>query len=546
MNGVEANMNFMKVNMDGVEANMDGLEKGVEAKMNGMDDKMEELRMNLNKLLQEMVTNAESVVKETHDENKRNVNHGFIDYNVGLKTHHVPKIYMRKFDGKDPRTWILQMEQFFDLHNVQNTQKVCISTLYLEPNQFIWYRWLCSRKQIVTWTISTEEMIAHYEDTKSNTFFSQLINLKQRCLMMEHIEDFQKLSIRVKEIPKEHRIDVFIGTLKDNIQHEVHLWEPDSLEKAFRLERKMDSKIMATRKPTTHNYKYGSVVAHSLPQPIRLTPQKLEEKREKGLCYSCDRKYTKGHKCAEKKLLYINYEEEEEKEQEMSKEEDILQEQNLDKEEMNLTISCNALVGITTPQTIEIEGHMKKKKVIVLIDSGSTHNFIHCKIEKELNCFLYPALECQVTVSSGGTINYFGKFHNIKLSKRELVLNSSMLSIPMGGADVVLGVQWLQSLGSVPPNIRPYRYPYAQKSEIERMVAEMLEAGIIQPIQSYFSALVALVHKKDGSWRMCPDYRELNKLTIKDNFPIPVIDELLDELHGSIYFTKLNIRSRYH
>eukprot|EP00253_Pinus_taeda_P009120 PITA_09120 len=431
--------------------------------------------------------------------------------------------------------------------------------------------------------------------------------------MMEHMEDFQKLNIRVKYILEEHRIDVFIATLKDNMKHEVHLWEPDSLKKAFRLARKMESKIMAIRKPTTHNYKDGSVVDPSLPQPIRLKPQQMEEKRAKGLCYSCDSKYTKGHKCAKKKLFYIDCEEEEEKEQEMSKEDDILQKQTLDKEEMNLTISCNALVGITTPQTIKIEGHIKKKKVIVLIDSGSTHNFIHCKIAKELNCFLYLAPKCQVMFASGGTINSSGKCHNIKLSMGDYVLNSLMLSIPMRGIDVVLGVQWLQSLGtiafnfqelfmkfstdgkevelrgiigqprkiisskdlqkvldnhskvfetpkglppirdqdhaihliprSVPPNIKPYRYPYAQKSEIEHMVAEMLEAGSIQPSQSSFSAPVVLVHKKDGSWRMCPDYRELSKLTIKDKFPIPVIDELLDELHGSICFTKLDLHS---
>ena len=90
---------------------------------------------------------------------------------------------------------------------------------------------------------------------------------------MEHIEDFKTLNIRVKDILEEHRNDVFIGTLKDNIQNEVHLWELDSLEKAFRLERKMERKIMGTRKPNTHNHKDGSVATPSHPQPTRLTPQ---------------------------------------------------------------------------------------------------------------------------------------------------------------------------------------------------------------------------------------------------------------------------------
>jgi len=70
------------------------------------------------------------------------------------------------------------MEQFFDLHDVQHTQKVHIAYLYLEPNKLVWYQWLCSRKALVTWIIIMEELIPHYEDTKRSTFFSQMINIK--------------------------------------------------------------------------------------------------------------------------------------------------------------------------------------------------------------------------------------------------------------------------------------------------------------------------------------------------------------------------------
>jgi hypothetical protein len=100
--------------------------------------------------------------------------------------------------------------------------------------------------------------------------------------------------------------------------------------------------------------------------------------------------------------------------------------------------------------------------------------------------------------------------------------------------------------GSEPPSRPIYRLSYLEMNELKRQLADLLQKGFIRPSVSPFGAPVLFVHKKEGSLRLCVDYRALNKITIKNRYPLPRIDELMDRLVGAKYFTKIDLYSGYH
>ncbi|XP_027922937.1 uncharacterized protein LOC114180844 [Vigna unguiculata] len=100
--------------------------------------------------------------------------------------------------------------------------------------------------------------------------------------------------------------------------------------------------------------------------------------------------------------------------------------------------------------------------------------------------------------------------------------------------------------GAGPVSIAPYRMAPAELVELKKQIEELLEKQFIRPSASPWGAPVLLVKKKDGGSRLCVDYRQLNKLTIKNKYPLPRIDDLMDQLHGASVFSKIDLRSGYH
>ncbi|GJW19561.1 putative reverse transcriptase domain-containing protein [Tanacetum coccineum] len=102
------------------------------------------------------------------------------------------------------------------------------------------------------------------------------------------------------------------------------------------------------------------------------------------------------------------------------------------------------------------------------------------------------------------------------------------------------------TLGATPIAKSPYRLAPSELEELSGQLKELQDKGFIRPSSSPWEAPVLFVKKKDGSFRMCIDYRELNKLTVKNRYPLPRIADLFDQLQGSQFFLKIDLRSGYH
>ena len=117
-----------------------------------------------------------------------------------------------------------------------------------------------------------------------------------------------------------------------------------------------------------------------------------------------------------------------------------------------LQVSLSAMTGISQPQTLMLRGHIKNTNVMVLVDTGSTHNFLDSTMAKILNIFTFPMPNMKVMVADGKKIEQVGKCHKVKLQIKKFHLESPFYTVPLRGVDVVLGIQWLRTLGTYSAN----------------------------------------------------------------------------------------------
>ncbi|RWR84947.1 Ty3/gypsy retrotransposon protein [Cinnamomum micranthum f. kanehirae] len=598
----------------------------------------------------------------------RNSQAGSFGTNGSIQTRTM-KLEFPRFDGTNPNSWLFKAKQYFNYHQVPEQQWLTIAALNMEGEAIEWFQWYNDYVLGATWEQFVLAMDAWFGPSKSEDFAGKLSKLRQNSTVLEYQREFQRLSNRVKGLSESYLVSLYLSGLRDDVRIGVQKLEPTNLPDVFSLARLQEEEANLRRRMFRTEGGRPIVVSNptelkpSVPVIKRLTAAEARERRLKGLCFHCDEKYTPTHRCKTQKLFWM-----EGLLQGSTSSRDV-QEENLSLDTIDCStptdgvdegstpidevdeasppqISFHAIAGTRAPQTMRITGTLKQCPLTVLIDSGSTHNFIDPLIIRKADVPTQSDLEFEVMVASGDRLKGNGISKGVVIHSQGVPIQADFYLLSLGGVDAVLGTHWLRTLGPVvwdfaalsmsfkqkgkeyqlkgipasnsklvdpdklakqlpnsaqafaiqllsmgapitplldpqmqllledfddiflepqglspnrthdhaipliegtpPVNVKPYRYPFFQKSEIEKIISEMLKDGIIRPTTSPFSSPVLLVKKKDGTWRMCIDYRALNKVTVKDKFPIPVVDELLDELNGSTIFSKLDLRSGYH
>jgi hypothetical protein len=580
------------------------------------------------------------------------------------------------FDGDNLAGWNYKVNQFFNYYQTPLHHRIRMASFHMEGEALIWFQDSDESGQFPTWDAFVQALLIRFGPAYDDPI-EELMRLRQSSSVADYTAQFEALSNSLRGVSERNRLSCFLSGLKDDIRLPVRMLNPASLVAAFGLAKLQEEYIQSFKRPSLaasssfgrqQRWHHSGTASSPLPglsntqlaRPAtpqaalliqRISSAQMKERRDRGLCYYCDDRWQPGHKC-KSPLLYLLSGLELPSEVPLD---DVYYDSNEVVEpvpEFDVAeckepeISLNAISGSLGVKSMRLMGSILQHRVSILVDSGNTHNFLDPSLLSKILLTIQPTPRLHVKIADGSSIQSCGQVLSVSLKVQGHLITTDFFLISLGGCDVVLGVDWLRSLGPIlwdfthmtmqftlkgcsttllgvtpaalsldegshflktfpsnttglmlkllsvtdtasahstptpiqtllqsfesifatptalppprthdhkislkspqPINVRSYRYPYFQKTKIEKIIRELLVTWVIRPSQSPFSAPVLLFRKADGSWRLCVDYRALNKETIKDKFPIPVINELLDELYGATIFSKLNLRSGYY
>lgn len=325
-------------------------------------------------------------------------------------------------------------EQYFLYHLLGDDQRLQVASFHMDGAALHWYQYTHRNNRFIVWVDLVRALVIRFGPSNYEDHQGALAKLTQRSSVAIYQTQFETLANRTTNSSQSFLTSCFVSGLQPNIRSEVLAFRPTVMAKAIGLARLQEAKLTETphfppRAPFTRYIPpLPNVLALPAPPTVlalptpplatrlpikRLSPAELQTRREKGLCYNCDERYTPVHRCKNRRLLLLTNDEDEDNDENIELLDDTGE--YGETSTPHPEISIHALSGTTSPCTLRVTGSIGGTKLQILIDSGSTNNFIQEWIAVHLKLLVTPA-HFPVMVGNGETLRCMGACNGVALS----------------------------------------------------------------------------------------------------------------------------------
>jgi hypothetical protein len=377
------------------------------------------------------------------------------------------KLDFPRFKGGDPTAWVYRALQYFHYYQVLEPEKVMHASYHLDEEALVWFQ--DCEHELHGWNDFVRAIQIRFGPASYDDPMELLTKLKQTHSIAAYKSQFELTSNRVRDLSDMHKLSCFMSGMKDEIRLAVKMQGPRNLGEAYALAKIQEEYLTTVKRSTRPTYepsrdswvqsqaqqgaarveiKSGDskqFSARPSMQVQRLTPMQMSERRKKGLCYNCDERWSSDHRCKDRKLYLIEEMEDEEAELVEIREEEV----EAELEEAKAEITLCALLGSTSPSTMRVIAIVNGQTTVVLLDTGSTHNFMDGTLAKTLKLPIDGESNFGVRVANGQVIRTLGECKEVKFKMQGLHLKLTFNLLELGGYGIVLGTQWLSTLGMI-------------------------------------------------------------------------------------------------